>query len=234
MNIQSADTITEVLHIELPIQLATEDHVIFSHTEDFYDALVDFCLDETGAVRLSTGMKAYSEATEINPSYVPSKAFSVEYAPHEHIQIELPNPANDIKQYEFIRNVMITTLTQRYERLMSLIESQYTFAFDASEICDEINHSSIRSLTEVSHAIEGYIEQNNIKIHPVFARAYLEQFDGLGFDLNTASPEVLTYQVLFILVEVDDEIDLSLTSLLPLNDYLKQKSESIGNAAQAA
>ncbi|MFS1427359.1 hypothetical protein LMH73_009380 [Vibrio splendidus] len=223
MNFTAEATIKEILSLPAPEAILNEHHDVFTYVTDFHEELTDFCIDVKGNVRLKSGMSARSKATESSMAYVPTVSFGVEHVPDQHVELTLPNPAVDYEEYLFIRDAMIKALASRYDHLKSLVESNYTFSFDASEICDCIEKESITTLTGVSEALTKYIEENKIKIHPAFARAYLEQFDGLNINYQTVTPEYLTHQVIYILVEIDEDVDLSLPSVMSVSQYMKER-----------
>lgn len=108
------DEIVETIH---PI---LSDDVKFSLSDNELADIVGFCIDSKGNVRKGLGFTSMSAETDDHPDYVPRNRYEMNWSPWNshslYLEIQLPNPAEDIALYTLIRNAMLTELKIRIER----------------------------------------------------------------------------------------------------------------------
>lgn len=112
-------TIKETLFFRLP--LAKEERLL--DDDELKYELLNFCIDSKGDVRKGSGMVAYSETSEWNPDYVPNVRYSASLSPwnsHDlYIELELPNPAEDMVFYQLVRKNFLAELGRRVDTFFS-------------------------------------------------------------------------------------------------------------------
>lgn len=96
------------------------DDVKFSLSDNEMADIVGFCIDSKGNVRKGLGFTSISAETDDHPDYVPRNRYEMNWSPWNshslYLEIQLPNPAEDIALYTLIRNAMLTELKIRIER----------------------------------------------------------------------------------------------------------------------
>lgn len=96
------------------------DDVKFALTDDEMADIISFCIDSKGNVRKSLGFTSMSAETEDHPDYVPRNRYEMNWSPWNshslYLEIQLPNPAEDIALYTLIRTALLTELQKRLER----------------------------------------------------------------------------------------------------------------------
>ena len=96
------------------------DDVKFSFTDDEMADIVGFCIDSKGNVRKSLGFTSMSNETEDHPDYVPRNRYEMNWSPWNshslYLELQLPNPAEDVALYTLIRTAMLTELKSRIAR----------------------------------------------------------------------------------------------------------------------
>ena len=82
--------------------------------EKLYNHLTDFCVDKHGAIRLGSGIVSSEDS---NPNYVPSFRYKIRAchwtSHYDYVDIDLPNPANSIKEWSLIRGAFIKEIEKR-------------------------------------------------------------------------------------------------------------------------
>jgi hypothetical protein len=96
------------------------DDVKFALTDDEMADIIGFCIDSKGNVRKGLGFTSMSAETDDHPDYVPRNRYEMIWSPWNshslYLELQLPNPAEDIALYTLIRNAMLTELKIRIER----------------------------------------------------------------------------------------------------------------------
>jgi hypothetical protein len=91
-----------------------------SLTDDEMADVISFCIDSKGNVRKSLGFTSMSSETEDHPDYVPRNRYELNWSPwNSHIlylELQLPNPAEDVAFYTLVRTAMLTELKNRINR----------------------------------------------------------------------------------------------------------------------
>jgi hypothetical protein len=94
--------------------------VKFALTDDEMADIIGFCIDSKGNVRKGLGFTSMSAETDDHPDYVPRNRYEMIWSPWNshslYLELQLPNPAEDIALYTLIRNAMLTELKIRIER----------------------------------------------------------------------------------------------------------------------
>lgn len=89
-------------------------------TDDEMADIISFCIDSKGNVRKSLGFTSMSADTEDHPDYVPRNRYELNWSAwNSHIlylDIQLPNPAEDVAFYTLVRTAMLTELKNRIDR----------------------------------------------------------------------------------------------------------------------
>lgn len=90
-------------------------------SDKFLEQVFHFCLDDKGDVRLSVGMVAFSPEYEYDPNYVPKVNFGpCEYDyTHENFTLNLPNPSQNLEQYQTFRAIILQEIENRMEDVLS-------------------------------------------------------------------------------------------------------------------
>ena len=98
---------------------ALSDDVKFALTDNEMADIVGFCIDSKGNVRKGLGFTSMSAETDDHPDYVPRNRYEMSWSPWNshslYLELQLPNPAEDIALYTLIRNAMLTELKARIE-----------------------------------------------------------------------------------------------------------------------
>lgn len=96
------------------------DDVKFALTDNEMADIIGFCIDSKGNVRKGLGFTSMSAETDDHPDYVPRNRYEMNWSPWNshslYLELQLPNPAEDIALYTLIRNSMLTELKVRIER----------------------------------------------------------------------------------------------------------------------
>jgi len=87
--------------------------------QDEHD-MCDFCIDPQGRVRKSLGIVNTVKGEDDNLDYVPSVRYGINPNPWNshsaYVEMELPNPVNEVELYHLIRTAMIKEFTRRLKR----------------------------------------------------------------------------------------------------------------------
>ena len=109
--ISSLGEITETVYIEL-------GDLSYDAQERLVDFVTDFCIDRQGNVRKGQGMVAPPNSKhEYDPEWVPSVRWGLDpnawNAHSDYLELELPNPAENVEFYKKIRLAMHNEINRR-------------------------------------------------------------------------------------------------------------------------
>lgn len=110
--VDSLGDIVETVYIEV-------GNISIDSIERLINHVIDFNVDSRGGIRKGQGLVAYDDETEFNPEWVPRIRWGLNPNPwnahSNYLEIELPNPADDMPLYTLVRTAMLAEIEKRLQ-----------------------------------------------------------------------------------------------------------------------